>query len=83
MLIVVMAQCRVCNAEILFVRTKNDKLMPIEYNSALPNERYNLETLGEEIKYNPGPHRPHFAACANWKRQNKRKLEQIPLKFGE
>jgi hypothetical protein len=78
-----MAQCSICNAEILFVRTKKGKLMPIEYSSALPNELYNLEQHGDEIQYNAGPHRPHFAACEKWQKREKKKLEQITLKFGE
>jgi hypothetical protein len=83
MLIECMTRCTICGAEILFVRTKKGKLMPIEHSSALPNELYNLEQHGDEIQYNAGPHRPHFAACADWKKREKKRLEQIPLRFGE
>jgi hypothetical protein len=79
-----MPKCKECGAEILFARTQKDKLMPIEYNSARPDERFNLETYEDEIKYDFKRHIPHFIACKGWKeKEKKRKLEQTTLKFDE
>jgi hypothetical protein len=76
-----MAKCKACGKDILFARTKNEKWLPIEYNSALPNERYNLETFKEEIKYDPNRHRTHFGSCAKWQKKTKRKLKQTSMNF--
>jgi hypothetical protein len=82
-LLLCMAKCKACDREILFARTANGKWLPIEYNSALPNERYNLETLKEEIKYNPNRHKVHFGSCAKWRKKKRLKMQQTNMNFRE
>lgn len=45
--------CRYCNASITFLRTKNNKFMPVDIDSVDP----------DDIEYDSSKHAAHFANC--------------------
>ena len=55
--------CRSCSAPIIWMKTKNFKTIPVDYDS--------VEDL--ELMFEPGKHVSHFATCPNASNHRKRR----------
>lgn len=57
------SRCRSCSAFIVWLRTKNDKSIPIDAGTVQP----------DDLEYSPPRHVAHFATCPNGKRWSRKK----------
>lgn len=55
--------CKSCSAAIIWMKTKNDKTIPVDYESV----------DGMELIFEPGKHVAHFATCPNANKHRKRR----------
>lgn len=55
--------CRSCGAAIIWLKTKNFKKIPVDYDSV----------EGMELMFEPGKHVSHFATCPNADQHRKRR----------
>lgn len=57
-----MTNCKKCGAEIYFLRTKNDKLIPVDKDSISVADRIAIDN-GREVQFIFKEHISHFATC--------------------
>lgn len=62
------SQCRSCSAFIVWLKTKNEKTIPVDADTVQP----------DDTVYNPPRHVAHFATCPQAKRWSRRK-KQVDL----
>ena len=55
--------CKSCSAQIIWLKTKNFKKMPVDYDSV----------DGMELMFEPGKHVSHFSTCPNANKHRKRR----------
>lgn len=61
-----MAICKGCEKEIVFIKTKLGKQMPVNVESLYPNEKADYEAgedLNKKYFFDPEKHISHFADC--------------------
>lgn len=57
-----MANCKKCGKEIYFLKTKNDKLIPVNRDSISVVDRIAMDN-GRDVMFQYGTHISHFATC--------------------
>ena len=57
-----MTTCKKCGRSIYFLRTKNDKLIPVDKDSVPVEERIAIDN-GREVMFRFGEHITHFKTC--------------------
>ena len=55
-------QCRACEADIVFLKTRKGKWMPV---NVVPTEREFRGPNAGELKFRYGEHQPHFVTCTD------------------
>ena len=54
-------QCKKCNADIVFLKTKNNKAIPVDYDTLTHEDMTNLSS--GDVLFRFGEHVSHFATC--------------------
>ncbi len=62
-------QCKKCDADIVFLKTKNNKAIPVDYDSLTHEDMTNL-AFGDVV-FRFGEHVSHFATCPDAKKFRK------------
>lgn len=58
----VVAKCKKCDAEILFLRTSKGNLIPVDVESVSRDEQHDLKQ-GKDVLFVRGQHITHFSSC--------------------
>ena len=57
-----MATCKKCGRDIYFLRTKNDRLIPVDKDSISVTDRISMDN-GRDVLFIFGVHITHFSTC--------------------
>ena len=68
-----MALCKSCKAHIVYLKTKSDQYIPVNYNTLTLDERANLKTI--PVLFNSIHHISHFATCPDANKFRKKKTK--------
>jgi len=56
--------CKKCNKEIIFLKTKKGSFMPVDADSLSDSDLIGI-SVNEPVEYRHGEHISHFATCPN------------------
>lgn len=62
-------QCKKCNADIVFLKTKNDKAIPVDYDTLTHEDMTNMSS--GDVLFRFGEHISHFVTCPEAKKFRK------------
>lgn len=62
-------QCKKCNADFVFLKTKNDKAIPVDYDTLTHEDMTNMSS--GDVLFRFGEHVSHFATCPDAKKFRK------------